>query len=164
MKKLIGIAAATFFLFSMSAFAAQQHPAAHPAAHAPQARAPQKASPSATDTFPPAAPRRRVRQCVRRRRLRQAMGTPLMRIRQDIPRRLTSTPALASGSAVARARTITSIILGSTAISPDRSAAATSIASSVAGRRASSSALFSGAWLPMTLTIAPTGCGTPTTS
>ncbi|MGC1107176.1 MAG: hypothetical protein WA876_11615, partial [Candidatus Acidiferrales bacterium] len=37
MKKLIGIAAATLFFFSMSAFAAQQHPAAHPAAH-PQAR------------------------------------------------------------------------------------------------------------------------------
>ncbi len=35
MKKLIGIAAAATFLFSMSAFA-QQHPAARPAARAPQ--------------------------------------------------------------------------------------------------------------------------------
>ncbi|MFZ0700887.1 MAG: hypothetical protein WAN10_12020 [Candidatus Acidiferrales bacterium] len=56
MKKLIGIAAATFFLFSMSAFAAQQHPAAHPAAHAPQARAPQKSEPVGHGYIPSRGP------------------------------------------------------------------------------------------------------------
>lgn len=45
MKKLIGIAAAASFLCSMSVLAAQQHPAARPAAH-PAARAPQAQRPA----------------------------------------------------------------------------------------------------------------------
>ncbi len=54
MKKLIGIAVATFFFFSMSA-SAQQKPAARPAAH-PAARAPQKSEPVGHGYIPSRGP------------------------------------------------------------------------------------------------------------
>ncbi len=53
MKKLIGIGSAIFFLCSMSALAAQQHPAAKPAAH-PAARAPQRSAPQVGHGYVPA--------------------------------------------------------------------------------------------------------------
>lgn len=57
MKKLIGIASAIFFLCSMSAIAAQQHPAARPAPQRqsrPQARPAQKSAPAVGHGYVPA--------------------------------------------------------------------------------------------------------------
>lgn len=57
MRKLTGIGSAIFFLCSMSAIAAQQHPAARPAPQRqsrPQARAPQRSAPQVGHGYIPA--------------------------------------------------------------------------------------------------------------